>query len=365
MSSPSDVFVPSVGPLDAKIMLIGEAPGSDEEVEGEPFVGKSGQFLERYLNRVGIPRKEVRLTNLCHYRPKGNKFETLLGTRHLIEGLASLDAEIKSMPNLNLIVTLGNWPMYYLTGCTSTQKKPGSGIMLWRGSLVPGVGTHVPSALGRKILMTYHPAFIIRPQGFGFHPIFFNDLRRIPLEQSSPDLNYPLYEEYIDPPNALDIANDMSTSEWLTVDIETFGEPLACVGFTDSIKRALCITTNNPTGWGVARELLANKQRKILQFGVFDVNWLWWHYHWDVGGYLDGQGFDTYIAAANLMPEFKRGLDFLTSMYTPFPFYKEERKIWKETGDLESYWHYNVKDVISQTWIAHEQMKELRELYGS
>jgi len=349
-------YVPSVGPLNAKIMFVGEAPGKDEEIEGEPFVGKSGQLLERYLGRIGIQRKNIRLTNLCHYRPGGNKFENLLGSEELKAGLAELGEEISKV-NPNLIVALGNWPMFYLTGKTAEKGKMGTGITSWRGSVVFGTGI----ATSYKVLITYHPAFIIRPQGFGNHPIFLNDLKRAKVESLNPKLEYPEYESFIDPPALGDLTAEMGQAEWLTVDIETFRESLACVGFADSVKRGLCITCENPLGWEPARELLMSPAKKIFQYGTFDINYLKWHYGWEVENYA----FDTYIAMANLFPEFPRALEFQTSIYTPFPFYKNERKVHKQTGDLGTLWRYNLKDLIATHWIALEQMKELRELYGA
>lgn len=351
-----DVYVPSVGPDSAKVMIVGEAPGKDEEAAGEPFVGKSGQFLEHYLGRCGIRRRDIKLTNICKYRPKGNKFENLLGSPELEAGVKELEAEIlRCKPHL--LVGVGAWPMYYLTGCTAPKGKPGTGISAWRGSVVPCTLVE-----GHKVLITYHPAFVVRPQGFGNHPIFLNDLKKIKREAESPDLNYPHYDAYVDPPNLRGVVEEMMESEWLTVDIETFGESLACVGFADSVKRGLCVTFENPEGWDLARMLLSDpaSPKKIFQYGAFDINYLNHYYGWVTSNYA----FDTYIAAANLLPEFKRGLDFLTSIYTPLPFYKEERKTWKNTGDLSTLWLYNIKDVISTHWIAMEQMRELNELYG-
>lgn len=362
-SSIGEAYVPAVGPKTSKLLIVGEAPGVDEEREGEPFVGKSGQFLERYLNRIGIQRKNIRLTNLCKHRPAGNKFPLLLGSQQLSDGLLELSSEIAEMPNLNLILTVGAWPMYYLTGCTAEKGKGGTGVMSWRGSVVEGIGDHVKAAEGKKVLMTLHPAFIVRPQGFSYHPIFFNDLKRIKLEWDHPEVHYPHVDYLIDPPNTPEIIEEMLLqSPFLTVDIETFGSSLACVGITDSVRRGLCVTHTNPYGWDPVRAALASDHPKNFQFGTFDINYLWWYYGWDVGGYPEG-GFDTYIGAANLLPEFNRGLGFLTSIYTPFPFYKEERKNWKQTGDMNTLWRYNIKDLVAQHWIALEQMKELRDLY--
>ena len=354
--------VPSCGPKNANIMCVGEAPGENEEEQGEPFVGESGQFLERYLGRASVPWKNVYRANLFPYRPQrsGNRFTNVIGSDVLKEQLLVLSEEIEAV-DPNIIVALGNWPMHYLTGKSSKKGPPGTGIGLWRGSVVPGIGDFVPAAEGRKVLITYHPAYIIRPGGFANHPIFQNDLKRIAIERDSPELNYPEYDSYIDPPNLTEVAHEMSKSPWLTVDIETFfGGTLACVGFADSIKRGLCITYENPEGWDIARGLLDSDQKKIFQFGAFDINWLFWYYGWEVNGYA----FDTYIAAANLMPEFKRGLDFLNSMYTPIPYYKPEGKVHRETGDTSTLWTYNLKDIIATHWIAMDQMEELEDLYG-
>jgi len=242
MLSPNihNIRVPPTGPEDAKVMFVGEAPGGDEEIEGEPFVGKSGQFLMRYIGRLGLQRSQVYLTNLSKFRPKKNDFKHLIGTPELEVGLAELSEEIERV-NPNIIVALGNWPMYYLTLCTAEKGKPGSGIFSWRGSVVEGQPDYVSVAGGRKVLCTFHPAFIVRPKGFENHPTFFNDLKRIKFEQDSPEFNYPKYDLFVDPPEAPDIARSMMESDWLTVDIETFGESLACVGFADSTKRALVV----------------------------------------------------------------------------------------------------------------------------
>jgi len=192
-------YIPSVGPKDAKIMIVGEAGGEDEEYDKEPFTGKSGQFLHRYVDRVGYPRHEIFLSNLSKYRPQNNKFVRLLGTSELQDGLAELSQEIEEVKP-NVIVACGAWPMYFLTGCTASKGKAGSGVFSWRGSVVQGSSEHIPAAGGRKVLITLHPAFVVRPTGFGYHPIFYNDLRQLKRESPFPELRYPEYTEYIDPP---------------------------------------------------------------------------------------------------------------------------------------------------------------------
>jgi len=65
--------VPGEGNPDAEIMFIGEAPGAEEDRQGRPFVGASGQFLESMLEAIGLRRSDVFITNIVKYRPPGNR----------------------------------------------------------------------------------------------------------------------------------------------------------------------------------------------------------------------------------------------------------------------------------------------------
>lgn len=66
-------FVPAVGPLDADVMLVGEAPGAQEVEQGEPFVGQAGRQLDRALDDVGVERDALYITNLVKVRPPDNR----------------------------------------------------------------------------------------------------------------------------------------------------------------------------------------------------------------------------------------------------------------------------------------------------
>ena len=346
--------VPAHGPTDAKIMVVGEAPGAEEEREGIPFVGMSGSLLNRYLERNGVFRNfdadrfEVFATNLCKYRPYKNEFRHLIDSPQLEEGIAELKADIEEV-NPNVIIALGNHPMKYLTG--------EDGIMKWRGSVLP-----CSLVEGKKVFATIHPAAILRM--YGLNPIFNYDLGRAVEQSEFPDIRYPKYEAIIDPEPARlwSLVDEMVEADWLSIDIETFGPGnMSCIGFADREDRGLCITFQCPGGWEAAKTIYEHHNPKMLfQFGTYDVNFLDRFYGWKVGNYT----YDTYIGAANLMPEFPRGLDFLTSIYTWFPYYKQERKVWKEEGDLDILWNYNIKDIIATYQIAMAQMKELEELYG-
>jgi uracil-DNA glycosylase family 4 len=65
--------VPGVGPGDARIMIVGEAPGQNEDQKGEPFVGAAGKLLDQLLKGIGLSRADVFITNILKCRPPGNR----------------------------------------------------------------------------------------------------------------------------------------------------------------------------------------------------------------------------------------------------------------------------------------------------
>lgn len=105
-------IVNGVGPADAELVFVGEGPGANEDEEGEPFVGRSGDVLDDALRDAGIARADVRITNCVRCRPPENRdprSDELANCRgHLERELADVDPE--------LIVTLGKVPSEHLLG---------------------------------------------------------------------------------------------------------------------------------------------------------------------------------------------------------------------------------------------------------
>jgi uracil-DNA glycosylase len=99
--------VPGEGPVNAKIMLIGEGPGFYENEQGRPFVGAAGNFLGELLAKAGLVREEVFITNVVKCRPPGNRDpqpEELSSCRDYLE------QQIATI-NPSIIVTLGRFSM--------------------------------------------------------------------------------------------------------------------------------------------------------------------------------------------------------------------------------------------------------------
>ncbi|MBB6646761.1 uracil-DNA glycosylase [Halobellus ruber] len=103
-------IVNGVGPADAELVFVGEAPGANEDSEGEPFVGRSGSVLDDALREAGLARSDVRITNCVRCRPPENRDPTgeeLDNCRgHLARELAAVDPAI--------VVSLGKVPSEHL-----------------------------------------------------------------------------------------------------------------------------------------------------------------------------------------------------------------------------------------------------------
>jgi DNA polymerase len=103
-------IVNGVGPDDAALCFVGEAPGANEDEQGEPFVGRSGDVLDDALADVGLLREDVRITNCVRCRPPNNrdpKVDELANCRdHLERELAAIDPDV--------VVTLGKVPSQHL-----------------------------------------------------------------------------------------------------------------------------------------------------------------------------------------------------------------------------------------------------------
>jgi DNA polymerase len=124
------------------IMIIGEAPGKKEDELGEPFVGKSGEILNRFLEEIGLTRGDVFITNTILCRPKDNRNPK---TDELKNCSSRLNKVIELI-NPKVIITLGNFSTKYIL-------KTDEGITKLRGKIY--------EKDGRKILPMPHPATLL------------------------------------------------------------------------------------------------------------------------------------------------------------------------------------------------------------
>lgn len=135
--------VPGDGPKNAKIMLVGEAPGEKEDREGLPFVGNSGKFLDKMLNLAGLERKEVFITNTVKHRPPQNRAPQTSEIKMCKE--LWLDKQIEILKP-RLIIILGGVALKTLTRETSVEKLHGKVIKKNK----------------QKYFVTFHPSAALR-----------------------------------------------------------------------------------------------------------------------------------------------------------------------------------------------------------
>ncbi len=129
----------------ADILLLGEAPGAEEDKQGLPFVGQSGQLLDKVLAAIGLDRTKVYITNILPWRPPGNRTpntqEVALFRPYVLKHI--------SLINPRVVVCLGG---------TSTKAllQTSDGIMRLHGRWTSAEG------VSAKIMPTFHPAYLLR-----------------------------------------------------------------------------------------------------------------------------------------------------------------------------------------------------------
>lgn len=214
--------VPDWGRLDAKIVLVGEAPGKWEMIRGQPFVGPSGGRLEVWWRKYGLKRADFYITNVLNYQPDN------IDKVPEEEMRAAIDALLHRLAKLEdpwLIVPTGNYALYALTGKgkVSFHHKDGRherpGITDWRGSILsvtlPGRECVV------KVIPTLHPAFVLRTPGEERKCL--HDWQFIAEELNTREIALPQRFHHIKPTleDVEQFVADAMKERYLSVDIET------------------------------------------------------------------------------------------------------------------------------------------------
>lgn len=153
--------VPGHGRItNVKIVIVGEAPGRNEDLEGKPFVGSGGKLLNELLQNAGLDRNDLYITNIVKCRPPDNRkpdpdeIATCARTY--------LDKQLEILKP-KLIVTLGGTALEYFTG---------------KNKMGEAHGKLMSTKYGIPVLPTYHPAAVFRTRSY--HELLQKDLMEIP-----------------------------------------------------------------------------------------------------------------------------------------------------------------------------------------
>ena len=369
--------VPGEGPQDARIMIVGEAPGANEAKHGKPFIGQSGTLLNNTLAQVGIARSSCYITNVFKERPPKGDIEYFIklskknpelknGAEH---HLAHFYRELAAVQP-HVIIALGNTPLWALTGEKGIQKWRGSILSYsqWRDDQPP---------LAAKIIPTVHPATCMRT--YEWRHLLHFDLRKAALEVDRPGLPQDNNEYILSPTFDESVAfiEECLKCKRVGLDIEVARREVSCISFSPSkgaspkpSHKAISIPFWSPARghlmtppqeaeiWRAINKLFKSGVEIIAHNGAFDFVFLYQKY-----GIWPEKIQDTMIAQAILWPDFSKSLAFATTMYTDMPYYKDEGKegllrgggSYKERD--EQFWLYNAKDgvVLPEIFFGQEQ----------
>jgi uracil-DNA glycosylase family 4 len=135
------------GNINSKIMIIGEGPGANEDVEGKPFVGRAGKLLDKMLSAIKLDRTKVYISNVVNYKPPENRRPT---EDEIIRYLPYLKSHIEII-NPKILLLLGSTALNALVGNeVIISKARGKWIQKEIGSIKPW------------IIASFHPAFLMR-----------------------------------------------------------------------------------------------------------------------------------------------------------------------------------------------------------
>jgi len=392
---------------------VGESWGSEEARAQKPFVGYSGQELDRILLQAGVPYAKILFTNVVAAQPLGNemwryftprdsnptkRIEGLAPTALVCDELSRLYMQIKSYPR-SLIIAAGNYSLWALSRVTASkiqsqsnnrlvprmlQTWAPSGILDWRGSMIYAEPHHefgtLPAKL--KLLPIVHPAAIMR--AWYLRDPTIHDLRkRVPLALA--DDWRPQYEFWA-PPTFDQVSTKLRS--WLAradegpglriaVDIETARGIITCLGIADSPTFAMSIPfirreqhgTGFDSYWAppeeaqitwLLRALLTHPCIEIDgQNFIYDTQYIQRYL-----GVTPHLSHDTMLHQNVCFPGTPKALDYLSSLYCHYHWYwKEDHKEWDMRGDVEQLLRYNCMDCV-RTWEIGQNQREVTRVLG-
>lgn len=354
------------GPIPARIMIVGEAPGEYERQKGIPFVGPSGQELDKMLGEAGIARSECFVTNVAREQPPGNDISAFIAqskkaigpqhtklhdkwvTREISEGYSMLQTELV-MVQPNVVIPVGNVSMWALT-----QKW---GITKWRGSMLESAVGGMPF----KVIPTYHPAAVLRQ--WDWRATMVNDLRRAARFRNGepypkPNWKFSIRPSFRDAQDILGVLYDRMRDGplRLSFDLETRAGHIACAGVSWNLEMAICLPfmcVERAEGYWTEEEeaavvfmlckLLTHSNACVVgQNILYDSQYTWRHWH-----FVPRVTQDCMISQHSIFSDLPKSLAFQASMYCNYYVYwKDEGKDWAKNMGEDQLWNYNCLDCV-------------------
>ena len=381
--------VPGAGPLNANLMIIGEAGGSTEEaglplrdIPPSPFIGWSGEFLQEMCARAGIDWNSTRRDNVVQYQPSKNDFSKFyqyqgkgksIGhpTGELLKWHEDLkDRILETKPKV--IVVAGDHPLFALTGHRSSTQ--------WRGSVIPYtiadyscyiVPIVHPSYARRCYNMTSAKQKDLRQPWFYISVYDLKKAKRIseegwnPLERTE-DI-FPTFDRVME---YLEQLYSMPSDTMIITDVETIRrEHIKCVGLTHRKDYAMCIPfvrNGNGTAYYTITEEAEIWKRidrvyNTHQMGNQTIDFDHAQFWRDVGmDFIENIYLDTAVLHSTLYPELNHDLGFLASLYTDMQYFKYLGRMSEAKYNIAQMFTYNCYDCQSTFEIAENLIEEAK-----
>lgn len=361
-------FVSGVGPFEPKLMIVGEAPGKQENDQGEPFVGPSGHLIDEMLQSAGTSRSEVWLTNVVKYQPPFNDFSKLhLVGVDLAESIRSLWADEIKRLKPNCILAVGNQALEALTGF--------SGILNYRGSILTATDGIT------KVVPTVHPAALFAHGdkaglAYVYKKLIQSDISRAVEESNSRGLDLPDRSIRI-AHNSLDLYRffqEYKSKTRMASDIESINCVPVSISFAFNKHHSITcplITRVGPhplTDMSVREmaECYRLVQEALHEKDIVGQNFKYDQYKLSLSGFRVRKVIsDTLLKTHTIFPELpSKSLATQTSIWTREPYYKDdgkENKIGKKFN-VERFFIYNGRDSCVTYEIDEVQEEDLTSM---
>jgi len=352
----------------AKIAIVAEAPARNEIRMNKPLVGPSGMAFNEWLREADILRSDLYILNVFPYELIKDKKEENFFNRNgdlvynVKTGFTAIGLEdakqclkFLEYSGANVIVPLGNVALRLLFGDSRISK--------WRGSILQS--SRLP---GRKLVPTFHPSFSLHGNYTARYTII-SDLKRAREESLTRQILLPKRELIIDP-NFNEVCaylRDMRRQKRIATDIECLNHQISCISFAPSPALSMSIPMLDRNGrnrwnedqeieiWLLIAEIMEDEKiEKLNQNILFDINFELQQNNI----FTRGPRLCTMCAQHILYPDFPKGLDYICSIRTREPYYKDDGKIWaKPWADMDRFWTYNAKDsaVAFEAYIPIEE----------
>ena len=166
---PGKKVVLGVGTLDARIFFCGEAPGAEEEVQGEPFVGAAGQLLTKMIKAMGLDRGQVYIGNIMNWRPE---MPTPPGLEQIGNRPPTAEEMAYCLPHMKAQLEIVQPEVIVALGATAASGLLGAGSFKALGEIRGCWQTFA----GRPVMVTYHPSYLLRNNSNRAKRVVWEDL---------------------------------------------------------------------------------------------------------------------------------------------------------------------------------------------